>query len=75
MSDDPYADWKARGWTHVTCSRCHGHGLVSGYGAFSHDFTGPDECGDCGGSGNLWRSAKGILAQYPGGPFRGREAA
>lgn len=65
---DIHADWKARGWVPLECHVCGGHGLVAGY-------DGPDECRVCEGSGHLWRSAKGIIAQYPGGPFRGREAA
>ena len=56
-------------WTAETCWNCGGHGVVSVY---SHnDFEGAGECGTCGGSGQLWRSPKGRLAMYPGGPFRG----
>jgi DnaJ-class molecular chaperone len=70
MSEDIYADWKARGWTQITCGACRGHGLVVTYS----DPHGQDaECHDCGGAGALWRSATGAIAQYPGGPFRGRE--
>jgi hypothetical protein len=37
------------------------------------DFYGEKECRDCNGTGNLFRSPKGALAKYPGGPFVGRE--
>lgn len=60
------------GWTQIQCSSCDGHGLASSYGG--GDFLGADECCDCNGSGYIWRSPKGALAQWPGGPFVGRES-
>lgn len=60
------------GWTRIICSGCGGHGVVSDYGD-GEDFYGPKDCDDCLGSGFIWRSPKGYLAAYPGGPFRGRE--
>jgi len=68
-------DWLATypGWTRIACDSCSGHGQVSSYTFGGGDFNGPDECRDCGGSGHIWRSRKGALAQYPGGPFVGRE--
>jgi hypothetical protein len=60
------------GWRQIRCFDCGGHGLVSGYTADGSDFTGAEECRTCTGSGFLWVSPKGALAQYPGGPFLGR---
>lgn len=63
-------EWRKRGWTCIRFDACDGHGLVHTYA----DPYGQDaECKDCGGSGHLWRSPKGALAQYPGGPFLGKE--
>jgi len=56
-------------WTEGQCGRCGGHGVVSVY--TMGDFDGAGWCPDCGGSGSLWRSPKGALAVYPGGPFCG----
>jgi hypothetical protein len=64
-----------RAWRQLKCVDCSGHGLVSGYTADGSDFTGAEECRTCAGSGSLWASAKGALAQYPGGPFCGRTTA
>jgi hypothetical protein len=47
----------------------------SGYTADGGDFTGAEECRACAGSGSVWVSAKGVLAQYPGGPFLGRTSS
>ena len=60
-------------WTPIECSSCDGKGIVSSYTADGSDFNGPDECRDCNGSGRIWRSPKGALAAYPGGPFRGSD--
>jgi DnaJ-class molecular chaperone len=59
-------------WTRVPCHNCAGHGLLPDYGC-GEDFYGEKECRDCNGTGNLFRSPKGALAKYPGGPFVGRE--
>jgi len=53
-------------WKYIERYSCDGFGVVDGYDA------GPLECKVCGGLGHLWRSPKGRLADYPGGPFRGR---
>jgi hypothetical protein len=59
-------------WTQVGCAHCGGHGLVQGpWSALAGD--GPDECRFCNGNGAVWRSPKGRLASYPGGPFIGRD--
>ena len=61
-------------WAQVTCHSCGGSGLVQGHlSALAGD--GPDECRDCGALGYVWRSPKGRLASYPGGPFIGRDDA
>jgi DnaJ-class molecular chaperone len=62
-------------WKTLHCWDCGGHGLVSAYTADGSDFLGAAECGTCGGSGRIYRSPKGALAQWPGGPFVGRESA
>ena len=60
------------GWEKIKCHSCDGHGLVSSHTGGNLD--GPDECRTCWGSGSIWRSPKGALAKYPGGPFVGRVA-
>jgi len=60
-------------WTKVQCWNCGGHGLVSSYTADGSDFLGADECDTCCGSGRIFRSPRGALARWPGGPFVGRE--
>lgn len=76
VAGDPGTDdaerWHAN-WDRLKCFDCDGHGQVSSYTCGGMDFNGPDECQSCGGSGAIWRSKKGVLAQYPGGPFLGRE--
>jgi hypothetical protein len=61
-------------WKQIACPNCGGHGIVShySYGPDGVDFDGADECKRCSGSGELWLSPKGRIAQYPGGPFVGR---
>lgn len=55
------------GWEIVDCGCCSG----LQWGGDS-----PTECKDCGGSGVKFRhKASGALAEYPGGPFCGREIA
>ena len=58
-------------WTPEQCWNCGGHGVVSVYSYGGGDFEGAGSCNTCGESGTLWRSPKGRLAMYPGGPFRG----
>jgi len=60
-------------WTPLICINCSGHGLVPIYSYAGREFEGPAECRKCGGTGQIWRSQKGALAQWPGGPFIGRE--
>lgn len=64
------ADKDKSGWTQIRCDSCGGHGVISVYS--QNDFEGPGECRTCGGSGTMFLSPKGRLADYPGGPFRGR---
>ncbi len=53
------------GWECIDCGCCAG--LLWG-GEY------PTECYDCRGAGFFYRHKKsGVLAQYPGGPFLGRE--
>jgi len=36
----------------------------------------PTECSRCNGSGMIWKHKKsGVLAQYPGGPFIGKDTS
>jgi hypothetical protein len=49
-------------WQQIRCSYCVCG--VTGYEA-------PEECDACGGTGSIWVSPHGRLADYPGGPFRG----
>ena len=63
--------WQARGWSRVACGSCGGHGMVSDYS--TGDFEGPKECDDCGGGGAYWvHRESGLVALWPGGPWRGR---
>ncbi len=60
----PYPD--APGWELIDCGCCNG---------IQWGDPGPSECRDCCGGGSLARhTASGLLALYPGGPIRGREA-
>lgn len=59
-------------WREKQCSGCGGHGQVSGYTADGSDFTGAEECKECNGTGRVFISPKGAIAQWPGGPFVGR---
>jgi hypothetical protein len=61
-------------WTEIQCWGCGGHGQCSSYAADGSDFLGATECRTCNGSGRVFRSARGVLAQWPGGPFLGRES-
>jgi hypothetical protein len=57
----------ASGWASVACGNCRGYGIVAHYSAT--DFEGERPCPDCDGTGVLWRSPRGRMARYPGGPF------
>lgn len=57
---------------HIKCSRCDGHGLRT---VWSFGVKEPDECPDCGGSGNVWRYESGVIAKWYGGPLLGRDPA
>jgi RecJ-like exonuclease len=50
----------------IRCARCDGHGQVS-------KWSEPEECPDCGGSGQNVRYESGTIARYPGGPLLGKE--
>ncbi len=53
------------GWEYVNCGCCGGLQWGSDY---------PRDCTECDGAGFYFRHIKsGVLAQYPGGPFLGRE--
>jgi hypothetical protein len=58
-------------WTKVDCCDCVGHGVVSVYSLGGTDFDGAGECRKCGGTGEMWLSPQGRLAEYPGGKFLG----
>ena len=52
-------------WTEIDCGCCAGLKWSGEY---------PRECRRCNGGGALFRhDASGALAQYPGGPFAGRD--
>lgn len=55
----------------IACPACGGAGLVSAYTVGGTDFDGADECRHCAG-GTRAVYANGALAQFPGGPLRGR---
>ena len=53
-------------WEIMDCGCCMGLQWSSGYY--------PIECDRCNGSGFIYRHIKsGVLSQYPGGPFLGRD--
>lgn len=56
-------------WKRLQCDKCDGKGIVAG--CYGSEPT-PEECRSCNGSGTIWKSPKGSIAQYPGGPFLGR---
>ena len=67
LPPEPYPDYP--GWQRLDCGCCQG--LIWG-----GDYTTgePIECSRCGGGGFLaLHVASGRLADYPGGPFRGRQ--
>lgn len=49
-------------WTEIQCSDCGGHGQICDYGN-GEDFYGAKECRICNGSGRIFKSPKGALAQ------------
>jgi len=59
-----------KSWYRIDCYYCAGHGQVGNYGDGT-DFYGPEDCGHCCGTGAMWVSKNGRIADYPGGPFRG----
>jgi len=60
--DKPSSMWP--GWTEIDCTCCNGLEWGGEY---------PRECSYCN-EGTLFRhEASGVLAQYPGGPFLGRQ--
>jgi hypothetical protein len=64
--------YRKKMWKEISCYACGGHGQVSGYTMDGSDFTGAEECDLCNGSGLVFISKGGAIAQYPGGPFIGR---
>jgi hypothetical protein len=53
------------GWVREDCGCCNG---------LEWGGTSPEECSSCAGSGVVYRYLEsGVFAQYPGGPFLGRE--
>ena len=55
-----------RGWEVLDCGCCNG---------IEWGGEEPIECSSCNGSGKYFRHTKsGVLAEYPGGPFLGRES-
>lgn len=56
----------------IQCASCSGHGQVS---SWSFGVKEPDECSDCGGSGQNWQYRGGAIARYYSGPFLGKEPA
>ena len=50
----------------ISCTSCAGHGIVS---TWSFGVKEPNECGDCGGSGQNWKYPGGTIARYYGGPL------
>ena len=59
----PWPDYP--GWLCIDCGCCAGIEWGGEY---------PKECQRCGGSGYLAKHEKShTIADYPGGPFRGRE--
>lgn len=50
----------------IKCQTCDGHGQVS---YWSYGVKEPEECKDCGGSGDNWQYPSGAIARYYSGPF------
>lgn len=53
----------------VKCARCDGAGFLL---VWSFGVKEPDECVDCGGSGQNWQYPGGAIARYYSGPLIGR---
>ncbi len=65
MDKDEDSVYSYPGWEHINC-------ICSG--GLRYDCLEPTECGDCNGAGVIYRHIKsGVLAEYPGGPFLGRD--
>jgi len=58
-------------WKALDCPSCGGRGVVSAYTFGGTDFLGPGECPHCN-SGVIFVSEGDRVADFPGGPFRGR---
>ena len=53
------------GWEIIDCGCCNGLEWGGEY---------PRTCNHCGGDGSLWHhKSSGVLADYPGGPLRGKK--
>ncbi len=60
----------ATDWRLTECARCGGYGVIAAYSG--GEFDGAADCPSCLGLGVLSVSPQDRLADYPGGPFRGR---
>lgn len=54
----------------IGCALCGGKGFRA---VWSFGVKEPDECRDCGGSGQNWQYPSGLIARYYSGPLLGRE--
>ena len=54
----------------ISCALCGGAGYRT---VWSFGVKEPDECRDCGGSGQNWLYPNGAIARYYSGPLIGRE--
>jgi len=63
-----YKDCKSENypkWDEIDCGCCNG---------LEWGGEEPRECNSCNGTGRIFRHRKtGVLAVYPGGPFRGKD--
>lgn len=59
---DYYKALEDKGWSREPCYDCNG-------GMRGVEL--PEECSTCNGTGYLWRTPKGRLKAWPGGPFLG----
>lgn len=61
--------WKPKSGHSIKCAVCDGHGLVT---SWSFGVKEPDECKECGGSGQNWLYDNGAIARHYAGPLIGR---
>jgi hypothetical protein len=60
-------------WTEIPCPDCGGHGWRRVHRPDGSEFHSADACLVCDGGGCIFRSAVGVLAQWPNGPLIGSE--